>query len=153
MSEPQIRTDPNGFARIFIDPMDNIIKGSGNILKYMGLNSIVTLYEWVELYGFPAIKRPDGVWTTSITAIDQWIFLAAEVDLENRPKSRGSSRRGDKAIAHAERTFGEDSPQAKLAHKSHDHFTPELRPATVAEGRPSRAKAGGKSGLLKKLEA
>lgn len=78
---------------LLIDPTENILIGHQQIQQYMHIKSINTLYQWVELYGFPAIKRPDGLWMSSMTSIDQWIFLAAELDSENRPYSRGYSQK------------------------------------------------------------
>ena len=83
---------------IRIDPQDNVLVGFPKISAYLGVRSWATLYQWVELYGFPAVKRPDGLWMTTMTAIDQWLFLAAEVDADNRPYSRGYSKRHDIAL-------------------------------------------------------
>ena len=96
----RIRKTPSG-PKVTVDPDENILVGSQAILRYMGLSSIVTLYQYVEQYGFPAIKRPDGMWMSSITAIDQWIFMAAEEDLKNRPHSRGSNTRSDISLKRA----------------------------------------------------
>lgn len=78
---------------LYVRPEENVLIGIAEINQYLGIRSPVTLYQWVELYGFPAIKRPDGQWMTTMTSIDQWIFLAAQVDNENRPHSRGSNAR------------------------------------------------------------
>ncbi len=75
--------------RLYISPEDNVLVGAGTICKYLGVASINTLWRWVELYAFPAIKRPDGVWMSTMTAIDQWIFLAAEVVNDNLEHTRG----------------------------------------------------------------
>lgn len=79
----------NNERRLVVDPMENILIGSDIIMRYLKIKSMATLYEYVETYGLPAIKRPDGMWLSSITAIDTWLFLAAEADHENRPHSRG----------------------------------------------------------------
>lgn len=107
-------------VRLTVDPMENVIVGSNNIMRYLGIQSHATFYTWVELYGCPCMKRPDGLWMTSMTAIDTWIFLAAEMDLLKRRKSRGGYRAAKKQIAHVEKMFGRDSDQADLMHRSYD---------------------------------
>lgn len=88
---------------LFIDPMTNVIIGSQLIRQYLGIRSMATLIEWVEIYNLPAIKRPDGQWMTTMSAIDEWIFMAAEADYLNRPYSRGDNKRADIALAKAQR--------------------------------------------------
>lgn len=75
--------------RLYICPDDNVLVGASVICRYLGISSINSLWRWTELYAFPAIKRPDGVWMSTMTAIDQWIFLAAEVVNDNLERSRG----------------------------------------------------------------
>ena len=81
-----------------VSPEANVLVGWPAISKYLGIRSWATFYQWVEVYGFPAIKRPDGMWMTTMTAIDQWIFLAAEADNDVRPHSRGAGKRVDVAL-------------------------------------------------------
>lgn len=81
-----------------VDPAKNVLVGWPAIRQYLGVKSWATFYQWIEIYGFPAIKRPDGMWMTTMTAIDQWIFLAAEADNEARPHSRGAGKRVDIAL-------------------------------------------------------
>jgi rRNA maturation protein Nop10 len=76
-------------AKLYINPDDNVLVGAEAICRYLGVSTIGTMWRWTEMYAFPAIKRPDGVWMTTMTAIDQWIFLAAEVVNENTDRSRG----------------------------------------------------------------
>jgi len=92
-----------------VDPSDNVLVGLKMILAYLGIKSPVTLYQWVELYGFPAIKRPDGMWMTTMTSIDQWIFMACELDNANRPHSRGSNVRYALAKQRLEARIDEDN--------------------------------------------
>jgi hypothetical protein len=94
-------------SKLRVDPQDNIIVGAQNICSYLGLASIATLWRWVELYAFPAIKRPDGVWMSSMTAIDQWIFLAAEIVNENTQLSRGLNTTAEIAMARLQRQLDE----------------------------------------------
>lgn len=92
-----------GIPRLYIDPMDNILVGSQVIMRYLGMTSPNTLYNWIEVYALPCVKMPNGQWMTSMTAIDQWIFMGAELDAENRVYSRGSNRRAELALAQAQR--------------------------------------------------
>lgn len=78
-------------AMLRIDPADNVILGAQNICSYLGVSSITTLWRWIEIFAFPAIKRPDGIWMTTMTSIDQWIFLAAELTNEKLETSRGTN--------------------------------------------------------------
>ncbi len=64
--------------------LDTILVGAKSICAYMKISAINTLERWVMQYGFPAIKRPDGKWLTSTTAIDEWIWLAAELHAEGK---------------------------------------------------------------------
>lgn len=89
-------------ARLLIDPMTNVLIGSQLIRMYLGIKSIVTMIEWVEVYGLPCVKRPDGQWMTTMSAIDEWIFMAAEADYLNRPYSRGDNKRADQALKKAQ---------------------------------------------------
>lgn len=89
--------------RLCIRPEDNIMIGAQIIMRYLGIKSLVTLYDWVEVYGLPAIKLPNGQWMSSMTAIDQWIFMAAEMDNKNRTKSRGHNSSAELALARAQR--------------------------------------------------
>lgn len=110
-----VKRTPNDQARLVVDPMENILVGSNLIMQYLRISSIVTMYQWVELYGLPAIKRPDGTWMTSISAIDEWMFMAAELDNQNRPHSRGYSQRFDIAAARLKTRMDQkarDDPQA-----------------------------------------
>lgn len=63
---------------------DNILVGAKAICAYLHISAINTLERWVDQYGFPAIKRPDGKWMTSTIAIDEWIWIAAELHAEGR---------------------------------------------------------------------
>ena len=77
--------------------------GSKLICAYLQIKSIVTLYRLVELYGLPAVKRPDGQWMTTVTAIDQWMFIAAELDAQNRLHLRGTNERLETALERLKR--------------------------------------------------
>lgn len=99
IEEIEVETKQGREKRLVIDPMENVLIGSDKIMRYCRISSVVTMYQWVELYGFPAIKRPDGAWMSTCTSIDQWIFLAAELDNENRPFSRGYGGRHEIALA------------------------------------------------------
>lgn len=86
-----------------IDPSDNILIGSNVICQYLGIASYTTFVTWVEIYGLPCVKFPDGVWRTSVTAIDEWLFFASEAENEHRAYSRGTNDRADIALAKAKK--------------------------------------------------
>ena len=88
---------------VFIDPMDNVIVGGLRICQYVGVSSFTTLIVWSEVYGFPMVKRPDGLWMSSCTAIDSWIFMASQAENENRAYSRGTNLRADLALEKAKK--------------------------------------------------
>lgn len=100
---PKSALSPDGEKRLLIDPMENVLIGSILIRKYLGISSVVTMYMWHEQYGLPIMKRPDGQWMTTVTAIDEWIFLASEFERTKRPFSRGDNRRADLALEKAQR--------------------------------------------------
>ena len=105
--------DSGGVTRpaIFkIDPLDNVLVGSRLICAYLKIKSIVTLYRLVELYGLPAVKRPDGQWMTTVTAVDEWLFMAAEVDAKNRTHLRGSNERLETALERIKRRLEDYGP-------------------------------------------
>lgn len=118
--------------RNYVAPEDNVLIGSAAILRYIQVRSIVTLYQWVEKYGFPAVKRPDGRWMTTITAIDSWLFMGAEADFNARKKSRGSNVRADIALKQAIEQFGPDSLQAQNARDRLDRIN-NVRRSNPAE--------------------
>ncbi len=66
------------------DEHSNVLVGATSICRYMKISAIKTLQRWVDGYGFPAIKTPDGKWLTTTSAIDEWIWLAAEVEAKNK---------------------------------------------------------------------
>src|SRR5690606_3195860 len=84
---------------IRISPEDNLLLGATAIKKYLRIRSWATLYRLVELYGLPAVKRPDGKWMSTVTAIDEWLFLAAEADASNRTHLRGSNEKLEIALS------------------------------------------------------
>lgn len=72
-----------GGTMVTINPSENVLIGANAICDYVGIRPS-SLHNWVDGYGFPAIKRPDGKWMSTVTAIDQWLFLAAEIESRNR---------------------------------------------------------------------
>lgn len=94
---------PDGSPRLLIDPMSNLLLGSQIIRKYLGIKSLITLYEWHEVYALPIMKRPDGQWMTTISAIDDWIWMASEFEVKNRPYGRGDNKRAELALKKAQR--------------------------------------------------
>lgn len=77
---------------------DNILVGSTIICRYLGITSVTTMVMWHELFGLPVLKRPDGMWMSSMTAIDEWIWLASSAEAENRAYSRGTNVSAEKAL-------------------------------------------------------
>ena len=67
-----------------IEPTDNLLLGANAIIKYLGLKSYAALTNWIDNYALPVVKRPDDQLMTTVTAIDQWIFLSAELRAEKR---------------------------------------------------------------------
>lgn len=96
-------TAPGGQPRLLIDPMSNVLVGSSIIRRYLGIKSIITLYDWHENFGLPIMKMPDGRWMTTISAIDDWIWMASELEVRNRPYSRGDNKRAELALKKAQR--------------------------------------------------
>lgn len=82
---------------LYYSPNDNIIIGRDAIMSYLSIRSEVTFYQYVEILGLPAIKRLDGQWMTSMSSIDQWIFIASEIDNANRGKTRATNARLERA--------------------------------------------------------
>lgn len=71
-----------------IAPEDNVLRGGRAICAYLKVASLPTIERWVIGYGFPAIKTPDGVWMSTTTAIDQWVWIAAELEADKRLDAR-----------------------------------------------------------------
>jgi len=72
------------FRLLWIKPEENVLLGWWKICDYLGVKDRKTLQIWVDEWALPAIKRPDGVWMTTMTSIDQWIMLASQTQYENR---------------------------------------------------------------------
>lgn len=70
--------------RRMIDADSNVLMGAMHICRYLKVSSFNTLMRWHESYGLPMMKTADGKWMTTTTAIDQWIWLASELEAENR---------------------------------------------------------------------
>lgn len=77
--------------------------GSETICRYLGIASYTTMIVWVEVYGLPALKCPDGMWRSSVTAIDEWLFLGSAAETANRGYSRGTNNRADIALEQAKK--------------------------------------------------
>lgn len=97
------RHSSRGATVVRISPDDNVLLGAATIKRYLRIRSWATLYRLVELYGLPAIKRPDGRWMSTVTAIDEWLFLAGEADAANRQHLRGSNERLEVAVERIKR--------------------------------------------------
>lgn len=108
-----LRDAPPGFQGnpklLRVDPSDNILVGGQSICAYIGISSISTLWRWVELFGFPAVRRPDGLWMSSMTAIDQWIWMASEIEVDKAVTSKGQQTTIENAIRRLE--YQRDHPE------------------------------------------
>ncbi len=78
---------PPVMLRITIDPKDNVLVGAAEIMRYLHINGFVTLYRWIEEAGLPCVKRLDGKWMTTMTAIDQWLCLCADAGTEKQRRT------------------------------------------------------------------
>jgi hypothetical protein len=79
------------FRQMSVKPEENVLLGWWQICTYLGIRDRKTLTRWVDEWALPAIKRPDGVWMTTITSIDQWMMLAAQATHEQRTKDGSST--------------------------------------------------------------
>jgi len=75
------------FRLLWIKPEENVLLGWWKICDYLGVKDRKTLQIWVDEWALPAIKRPDGVWMTTMTSIDQWVMLASQTQYENKAKN------------------------------------------------------------------
>jgi len=75
------------FRLLWIKPEENVLLGWWKICDYLGVKDRKTLQIWVDEWALPAIKRPDGVWMTTMTSIDQWVMLASQTQYENKVKN------------------------------------------------------------------
>jgi hypothetical protein len=89
--------DKEGKPLLYYSPQDNVIIGRDAIMSYLSIRSEATFYQYVEILGLPAIKRLDGQWMTTMSSIDQWIFIASEIDNANRGRTRATNARLEKA--------------------------------------------------------
>lgn len=124
------------YERINIDPAQNVILGSRNIARYLGVSSLNTIFEWMELYAFPVIKRPDGLYMTTMTAIDQWIFIAADIVMEQKAagvlKSKGHIRIAAKRAAAG---TGLIEPSDYRKRRGTTHYEPSPSPGPAERAR------------------
>lgn len=113
---PREGVTQDGARRLLIDPMENVLIGSILIRKYLGISSVNTMYMWHERYGLPITKRADGQWMTTMTAIDEWIFLGSELERTKRPFPRTTSRTPKEELAAAQRRV--DAAELRAAGKT-----------------------------------
>jgi hypothetical protein len=57
-----------------LKPPERLMIGLEEIGAYVGV-SRWTITRWAESQGFPIMKRPDGVYTTSARLIDLWLLV------------------------------------------------------------------------------
>lgn len=92
-----------------IDPADNVLIGGQRICRYLGVKSYNTLYRWIELYALPVVKRPDGQYMTTMTAIDQWLFRYAEVLHDRKAHLRAANCTAQEALERLQRQIDRDA--------------------------------------------
>lgn len=67
------------------------------------------MWRWIELYRLPVVKRPDGIYMSTMTAIDEWIFLAADVQQDKMEASRNANVDAQRAIERLQRQIAADA--------------------------------------------
>lgn len=88
------------FRLLWIKPEENVLNGWWQICQYLGIKDRKTMIVWIDEWALPAIKRPDGIWMSTMTAIDQWVMLAAQVTHANKSKGRGQSAQRNSSEEH-----------------------------------------------------
>lgn len=89
-------------------------------MRYLGIHHILTLYKWVDEFGLPAIKRPDGVWMSTATAIDTWIFMCAELDYKHRAYARGTGLHPKRELERCSHLPPEHPRRRRAQHRYND---------------------------------
>ena len=119
----QIKRDlgTDQFRLIWIKPEENVLLGWWKICDYLGIRDRKTLKQWAEHWALPAIKRPDGMWMSTVTAIDQWMMLAAQATAENAAVTLEERLRTDPILA------------AKMARHTHGYDKAEVDGGTADE--------------------
>jgi hypothetical protein len=97
----QIRNELGTTPATAVVPKDNVLVGEIAIMEYLQIRERRVLERWVDEFALPMIKRPDGIWMTSITAIDQWILMAAKVAYGNKKAEGKTTAQRREAAAQA----------------------------------------------------
>lgn len=71
---------PRGTTLREAEADEGTIVGLGAIMRYLKLKKPRDLYTLIDEYSLPVLPRHDGVLMTTVKAIDQWLFLASDVN-------------------------------------------------------------------------
>jgi len=82
----QLRAELGAGKAVAILPKDNVLLGQIAIMEYLGIRERRILEVWIDNFALPVVKRPDGIWMTTLTSIDTWIFMAARLSYQNKFK-------------------------------------------------------------------
>jgi hypothetical protein len=128
----QIKRDlgTDQFRLLWIKPEENVLLGWWKICDYLGIRDRKTLKIWAEHWALPAIKRPDGMWMSTVTAIDQWIMLAAQATAENAAISLAERLARDPELA--ERMAKYAPSKAQVDRGTADEDADSVRSQTVS---------------------
>ena len=112
------RSHLGSLPMLAIRPEDNLLIGAKAIMEYLGIRDIVSLERWTDEYALPVIKRPDGMWMTTLTSIDQWILLAAKVQYDDKLASGTTSaqKRAEKEARRKAKALEGHPAQAPVQH-------------------------------------
>jgi len=134
----RLRAQLGCLPAVAIVPKDNIILGHKNICDYLGIVEIRVLERWVDEFALPMVKRPDGIWMTSITAIDQWINMAAMIAYENKSKAGktwqqlGKLKEERRKLSKDLRTATSESSKAEVERKRAALYAAILRQKSIS---------------------
>lgn len=110
----RIRSNLGSTPAVAVVPKDNILLGEIAIMEYLQIRERRVLERWVDEYALPMVKRPDGIWMTSITSIDQWILMAAKVAYGNKKAEGKTTAQRRQAEAQAGQMAGAESRSPSL---------------------------------------
>lgn len=127
-AEIRVALGTDKFRLLWIKPEENVLIGWWRICNYLGIKDRKTLLIWVDDWALPAIKRPDGIWMTTMTSIDQWIMMAAQSTWENKSRD-GDLSSQKKAIR--TRAQQEAKMERRAAQSAAEPVRPEAIPGPV----------------------
>ena len=87
IKERQSKPEAYGTTLLSIRPNDNLLVGSAEICSYLRISHYICR-KWMENFNLPIMRRPDGVWMTTISSLDQWVWLACFAENEARLEAK-----------------------------------------------------------------